>query len=253
MSEDVKAYEPAGTAVNPGGRPREPRQGSQAPSVRSKASGGQPTPAAEDVAAPAPNAEPPPDAGAVAPETPVDPATRPAPTPEQAAETVRLFEQAVRDHSRRLIAIARAVLGTSSRASPEDVVQQALTNLYQHRDRYDWHEPGGLMKRSVVNEALRILRQPKMSLVGEEHPDDHRDQDPADVTLGNETVVRVREAIAKLPEHYRAALVLCEYDRMPYADIAKTLDASVPQVKTWIFRARRQLEEMLKDYAANAP
>src|SRR5688500_8731284 len=80
-------------------------------------------------------------------------------------ETARLFEDGVRAHSRRLLAIARAVIGNSSRASPEDVVQQALTNLYQHRARYDWHEPGGLFKRAVVNEALRILRQPKMSIV----------------------------------------------------------------------------------------
>jgi DNA-directed RNA polymerase specialized sigma24 family protein len=36
---------------------------------------------------------------------------------------------------------------------------------------------------------------------------------------------------------------------MSYADIAKTLNASVPQIKTWIFRARRQLAEMLKEFA----
>ena len=52
-----------------------------------------------------------------------------------------LFERAVREHSRRLLAIARGVVG--NRASPEDVVQQALLNLYQHRARYDWHEAGG--------------------------------------------------------------------------------------------------------------
>ena len=89
-----------------------------------------------------------------------------------------------------------------------------------------------------------------MSVVGEEEPDARRENDPLDVTLGNETVRRVRDAIAKLPEHYRAALVLCEYERMPYAEIAVALSASVPQVKTWIFRARRQLETMLKDYAS---
>lgn len=50
-----------------------------------------------------------------------------------------------------MLAIARAIVGT--RASPEDVVQQAFMNLYQHRDRYDWREAGGLMRRTVVNEA----------------------------------------------------------------------------------------------------
>jgi hypothetical protein len=54
--------------------------------------------------------------------------------------TIELFEQAVRLHTRRLLAIARAIAG--NRASAEDVVQQALTNLFQHRARYDWGNPG---------------------------------------------------------------------------------------------------------------
>ena len=156
-----------------------------------------------------------------------------------------LFEHAVRTHSRRLLAIARAIVG--NRASAEDVVQQAVMNLYQHRSRYDWNAPGGLMRRSVVNEALRLLRQPRMSVVADEHPG--AGDSPASGLIDRETVATVRAAIASLPENYRAALVLCEYEAMSYVDIAQVLDASVPQVKTWIHRGRRQLAEKLKDYA----
>lgn len=161
--------------------------------------------------------------------------------------TIELFERAVAQHSRRLLAIARAIVGT--RASPEDVVQQAVTNLFQHRMRYDWREPGGLLKRAVVNESLRLLRHPRMAMVGDEQPD--RTQTPISEMIENETVRQVRSAIAKLPDHFRAALVLCEYENLSYADIAASLDASVPQVKTWIFRARRQIEKMLRDYVEN--
>ncbi len=161
-----------------------------------------------------------------------------------ADETTELFEKAVRLHSRRLLAIARAVVGY--RASPEDVVQQAVLNLFEHRERYDWREPGGLLRRAVVNEALRILRKPKMSVVEEEQVPGGAMPDAA--MQNREMVTHVRAAIDKLPEHFRSALVLCEYENLSYADIAKTLDASVPQVKTWIFRARRQLAEMLQPY-----
>src|SRR5204862_6439394 len=137
------------------------------------------------------------------------------------------------------------IVGT--RASPEDVVQQAVMNLFQHRHRYDWREPGGLLKRAVVNEALRLLRHPRMSVVGEEHPNEG-EPTPVGGMIENETVREVRAAIARLPDHFRAALVLCEYDNLSYAEIAETLNASVPQVKTWIHRARRQLEGMLKGY-----
>jgi RNA polymerase sigma-70 factor (ECF subfamily) len=169
---------------------------------------------------------------------------RPPPPPITDAETIALFEKAVAAHTRRLLAIARAIVGT--RASPEDIVQQAVMNLFQHRHRYDWREPGGLLKRAVVNESLRLLRHPRMSVVAEEHPDSV--DTPIGGMIDNETVQQVRSAIARLPDHFRAALVLCEYENMSYADIAQTLNASVPQIKTWIHRARRQMEGMLKGY-----
>src|SRR4051812_28935869 len=180
----------------------------------------------------------PPDAALAGADGAVPSARAEEPTTEQ------LFEQAVRDHARRLLAIARAVVG--NRASPEDVVQQALVNLYQHRDRYDWHQPGGLLRRAVVNEALRILRQPKIASVTPELPSVA--SAPVGPMIDCETVERVRAAIERLPEHFRAALVLCEYEGMSYVQIAEVLGASVPQVKTWLHRGRRQLARMLKDY-----
>ncbi len=167
--------------------------------------------------------------------------------PEAAESTNELFERAVRQHSRRLLAIARAIVG--NRASPEDVVQQAFMNLYTHRDRYDWREPGGLMRRTVVNEALRILRQPRMSVLPDEASDQGRSKSPGQHMVESETVLQVRRAIDRLPDNFKAALVLCEYEKMSYAQIAESLDASIPQVKTWIHRGRRQLAELLRAYA----
>src|SRR4051812_23813567 len=80
--------------------------------------------------------------------------------------SVELFKQGVRAHSARLLAIARAIVG--NRASPEDGVQQAVMNLFKPRQRYDWREPGGLLKRATVNEALRLLRKPRMQAVTDE-------------------------------------------------------------------------------------
>jgi RNA polymerase sigma-70 factor, ECF subfamily len=117
----------------------------------------------------------------------------------------------------------------------------------QHRDRYDWTQPAGLMRRTVVNEALRLLRQPRMSLVADDHPG--RSESPARGMIEDEMIQQVRKAIARLPEHFRAALVLCEYENMSYVQIAEVLDASVPQVKTWLHRGRRQLAEKLKQFA----
>ena len=162
-----------------------------------------------------------------------------------AETTEELFERAVLLHSRRLHAIARAIVGY--RASPEDVVQQAVMNLYQHRDRYDWRQPGGLLRRSVVNEALRLLRQPKMAAFAEDFSAASY-HSPQDAMMNDELVKKVRAAIDQLPEHFRAALVLCEYENMSYDQIADVLDVTIPQVKTWLHRGRKQLAAKLKGF-----
>jgi RNA polymerase sigma factor (sigma-70 family) len=98
-----------------------------------------------------------------------------------------------------------------------------------------------------VNESLRLLRPPKMSAVSDDQPD--HGSSPVEGMIEDERVRQVRAAIAKLPDHFRAALVLCEYENLSYVEIAESLGASVPQVKTWLHRARRQLAGMLKDFA----
>ena len=166
-----------------------------------------------------------------------------------AETTTQLFEKAVRLHSRRLFAIARAIVG--SHAAAEDVLQQAIANLFEHRDRYNWQQPAGLLRRTVVNEALRLLRQPRTSPVADEHPG--RTESPVGDIIEREEVQHVRRAIEQLPEHFRAALVLCEYEGLSYVEIAEILDASVPQVKTWLHRGRRQLGERLKTFMDSKP
>jgi RNA polymerase sigma-70 factor (ECF subfamily) len=86
-----------------------------------------------------------------------------------------------------------------------------------------------------------------MSAVTDEHAGST--ETPVQGMIENETVTQVRAAIAKLPDHFRAALVLCEYENLSYVEIASALGASVPQVKTWLHRARRQLARMLEKYA----
>src|SRR4026208_2418768 len=131
-----------------------------------------------------------------------------------AETTSDLFEKAVGLHSRRLLAIARAIVGS---ASAEDVLQQAILNLYQHRDTYDWTPPAGLLSRRGVEEALRLLRAPRMTLVADDHPG--RSESPTHGMIEDEMIQQVRKAIARLPEHFRAALVLCEYENMSYVQI----------------------------------
>jgi RNA polymerase sigma-70 factor (ECF subfamily) len=59
----------------------------------------------------------------------------------------------------------------------------------------------------------------------------------------------VSEALGSLPDDYRAVVVLADLEGMKYKEIADTLGCPVGTVMSRLFRARRQLEELLAGYA----
>jgi RNA polymerase sigma-70 factor (ECF subfamily) len=146
----------------------------------------------------------------------------------------------------KLLMIARGIVGR--RHSPEDIVQQALMSLYEHRDRYDWSDPVvPLLRKAVVNEALRSIRRSPMAPI-DDVPEPGREASPDRDLVRNETVAQVRRALDRLPEHFRAVLVLCEFENLSYEEIAQTMGITLQQTKTWLFRARRQMEQFLQGY-----
>lgn len=58
----------------------------------------------------------------------------------------------------------------------------------------------------------------------------------------------VREAINQLPEHHRTVIVLRYIQDLSYNEIADCLDLPLNTVKSYLFRARQQLQSLLADY-----
>lgn len=56
-------------------------------------------------------------------------------------------------------------------------------------------------------------------------------------------------AIDELPDEYREALVLSDLGDLRYAEVAEVLGVPVGTVKSRLFRARRLLQEALRDFA----
>jgi RNA polymerase sigma-70 factor (ECF subfamily) len=66
--------------------------------------------------------------------------------------------------------------------------------------------------------------------------------------LESELQQAIDEAIQRLPETQRMALVLRRYQQLSYDQIAEVLDLSVPAVKSVLFRARTELRSRLSKY-----
>lgn len=169
------------------------------------------------------------------------------------------FDRLVEAYSAQVWALLTRFLGR--RAVREDLVQEVFLRVVRVRERY---EPTARFSTFLyriafnlaVNETQRVsgadtlsLDQPLRGSDGEpgplREPEDAAGEGPS-AALEREDVVRaVRQAIARLPESQRMALILAKYHDLPYAEIAQVLDSSEKAIKSLIHRARESLRAML--------
>ena len=165
------------------------------------------------------------------------------------------FEAAVHANMGRLIALARAMLGAPMRDArqAEDLVQDALLNLFRHRQEYEWSDGGWALMAKTVSRKVISCRRRKVghSLDGDGGYYESlggRNDDPAEDLNIAETTAYLRRQMDALPDSWRQALVLREQQGWSYRQIAETLNASEAQIKTWLFRGRERLAAAWRKY-----
>ena len=157
-----------------------------------------------------------------------------------------------------------AVLGTVAKMtnqSPdtEDIAQQVFIRLWKSAERY---QPTAkfttflfTISRNLVFNATRKKSGKNESSFdaleenwGQSIEDKNSDSRPDKSIEQNELRQEIDRAISSLPEKQRLAVILRRYEKMPYEEIASTLEISVPAVKSQLFRARTALRESLGRY-----
>jgi RNA polymerase sigma-70 factor (ECF subfamily) len=69
-----------------------------------------------------------------------------------------------------------------------------------------------------------------------------------DLLLSKERSRQISDALQSLPENQRMALILKRYDDLSYQEIAQIIGCSVSAVESLLVRAKRSLQEKLKNY-----
>ena len=141
-------------------------------------------------------------------------------------------------HYRYVYALCLGML--SHREDAEDATQEVFVNAFSRMGRFRGDSSFRTwLHRIAVNVCIDALR--RRSRQPTRQADFPRDA-PGE-TGDCLAKLEVREALAKLPANYRAALIMREVHGFTYVEIAEALGCSLDDVKNWLHRGRKTFRE----------
>lgn len=173
--------------------------------------------------------------------------------------TETAFERDVLPHLDVMYRVALRLTGEP--ASAEDLVQDTVLKAFRAWDtfRQGTNARGWLLtilRNTFINDYRRRRRAPvTVDIdVAERHALIHQQagQDPEGEFFHELVDDRILAAVDALPEEFREVVVLSDVEGLGYAQIAETVGVPVGTVKSRLFRARKQLQQTLLEYAIEA-
>jgi RNA polymerase sigma-70 factor (ECF subfamily) len=164
-----------------------------------------------------------------------------------AAGDTRAFAAVVVEMSPVLLRFAGSML-LSNIGEAEEVVQEALTRLWQRADAW---QPTGRISTWLHRVAYRLcidrLRSRRPSVAIDDLADSIADSTPlASARLGHLDDVRaIRRAIGALPERQRTAIVLCHFQGLAQSEAAAVMGIGEHAYESLLARGRRGLRASL--------
>lgn len=156
------------------------------------------------------------------------------------------FRTTVLPLSDRLFRLALRI--TMNRAEAEDVVQDTLLKVWEHRD--EWEQIKSLEAFAIAtcrNRALDIVKRVGRKTENLDEMAHFSSQTPAEQLEANEQISLVRRLMDDLPEVQRTIMLLRDIEGKTYQEIAETLDITETQVKVYLHRARTKIKGKLKN------
>ena len=140
------------------------------------------------------------------------------------------------------------------RREAEDMAQETFVRVYERLHTFDPQRPFlPWVRRVAANYCLNQLsrRAPVSTSFDDASDWPEEAAGPLAQIEQAEQARRVRAALLRLAPRQRAVVELRHFQELSYDEIAQALNLPISDVKSDLFRARRQLAEMLKDDPSN--
>lgn len=165
----------------------------------------------------------------------------------------RAFDELVRRYQGRLLRFVHRMIGDLERS--EDLVQEAFVRVFQHVHRFDQSKKFSTwvytiarnLARSELRNSSNRVEVLCQNFAEEDDPMEWADPSPGPDELYRKRRLRetVEDAVAMLPEKYRAVFVLRELEGRSYEEIAEIADCPVGSVKSTLNRARQHFAQVV--------
>ena len=147
----------------------------------------------------------------------------------------------------KLFRLALSITGNKQDA--EDVVQDAMLNVWQKRDEWDKiSNLEGYCIRSARNIALDKISLKDNQLVSMPDKIDFYGFDPEKSFENIERVETIQKMTKSLSEKQRTVFLLKDMEGLSYKEICEVMNIPEEQVKVNLFRARQKIKELMDSY-----
>ncbi|MBA2639645.1 MAG: RNA polymerase sigma factor SigE [Nocardioidaceae bacterium] len=162
--------------------------------------------------------------------------------------TVPSWEAIVREHSPRVYRLAYRLTGNPHDA--EDLTQEVFVRVFRSLHTYTPDNFAGWLHRITTNLFLDKARRRarlRFDALGDEAVERLARSSPSvDRGVTDQMFdADIEQALAALPEEFRAAVVLCDVEGLSYDEIARVLDIKLGTVRSRIHRGRKLLRAAL--------
>lgn len=138
-----------------------------------------------------------------------------------------------------------------TKADVQELTQQVFVELYVSLPRFQYKSKlSTFIYRITINLTCKYLQKRSRSQIVDTQ--EYAYDRPSELLNAEQTIIReerlnaLRTAIGKLKHEQRTALVLYTYENFSYQEIADVLNCSLSKVESLIFRAKKNLQTLLK-------
>ena len=145
---------------------------------------------------------------------------------------------------------------TRSREEAEDLSQEAIVRAYEAFDRFDGTNFKAWMLRIITNLYINRYRQrqrgPQLGSLDDENayePVSDEGEAPDRLLFDGLVGAEIEEALAKVPDDFRLAVILSDIEGLSYQEIADATEVPIGTVRSRLARGRAILRRELGGFA----